>query len=383
MKVALIRGHQVNPFELQTYEPLLSRGFSLTAFASRAPLHEIPAGIRVERLASPMDAISASRGLVRRAREAYAYRAGTASRLEGLEDALAGHDVYHAVETFNASTVQAADAAARHGKPLVVTVWENVPFLPLAPAFEAHRERTLREARAFVAVTERARTALLLEGAPEERVHVVPVGIDLARFRPAPRPPGARDALGLPEDALVLLFAARLTWEKGLLDLLHALKLQDLRRGPAAGAFLLVAGAGEQEREARRRAARLGLLDRVRFLGHLPYSRMPELYAAADALALPSIPTPRWQEQYGMVLVEAMASGLPVVAGASGSIPEVVGDAGLLAQPNDATSLADAIGRLADPALRADLAKRGRGRAERLFDRERVADRLATLYRGL
>lgn len=383
MRVALVRGPQVNPYELQTYAPLAARGIELTAFASKAPFFELPAGMRVEKLPSPMDAIVGAKGIARKVREAVEYRRGTANRLEGLEAALNGFDIIHAAETFNAYSAQAADAAADYGKPLVVTVWENIPFLPVEPAFDRHRRRVLRDAAAFIAVTDRAKAALLLEGAPEERIHVIPVGVDTARFRPGPRPEGVRARHGVPEDALLFVFAARLTWEKGLLDAIHALKLQDLWGGPAQNAHLLVIGQGDQEAVARERAAALGIGARVHFAGHVPYDSIPDHYRAADALVLGSVPTPRWQEQYGMVLIEAMACGLPVIVAASGSIPEVVGPDALLVQPGDAWTTAQAMARIADEKTREDLAHRGRARVERLFDRESVASQIERVYRAL
>lgn len=383
MRIALVRGHQLTPFETQTYAPLAKRGFEITAFASRATQFETPRDVRVVRLPSPMDGIERARGPARVVREALAYRRGVATRLDGLEQALAGFDIIHSAETHNTYTMQAANVAAATGAKLVVTVWENIPFFEVAPAFQPYRARVLRDADAFVAVTQRARDALVLEGAPPERVSVVPVGVDLQRFRPEPRPAGERGRLGVPEDALAFLFPARLTWEKGLLDVLHAMRLQDLDHGPAAGAHLVVAGRGDQEALARERAAALGIAERVHFAGHVSYDRIPDLYRATDAMVLGSIPTRRWQEQFGMVLAEAMASGAPIAVAASGSIPEVVGDVALLTQPNDARSMSAALSKLADADTRADLGARGRRRAEAQFDREKVATKIEAVYRAL
>lgn len=383
MRVALVRGPQLSPYEMQTYAPLQKMGFELTAFTTEAPMFNEALEMPVVRLPSPSDRIQRSSGPLRTVREALAYRRGVANRMEGLEEALRDHDVFHPMETFNAFTAQSLDAARRWRKPVVVTVWENIPFLDLEPAFQKHRARVLREADAFVAVTERARVALQLEGAPADRIHVIPVGVDIGRFKPSRADPEIRRSLGVPEDAMLLLFAARLTWEKGLLDVLHAMKLLELEGRPGGDAFVVVMGAGDQRAQAEARVRALGMQDRVRFAGTVPYARMHAYFQAADAFVLGSIPIPRWQEQYGMVLVESMASGLPVLVAQSGSIPEVVGDTALLFQPNDALDCARGIERLADPEVRADLRARGRARAEALFDREKVAARFAELYRSL
>jgi glycosyltransferase involved in cell wall biosynthesis len=102
----------------------------------------------------------------------------------------------------------------------------------------------------------------------------------------------------------------------------------------------------------------------------------------ADIAVVPSLPAPYWQEQFGMVLAEAMSSGVPVIATRSGSIPEVVGDAALLVTPYDVEELATALRDLAaDLARRADLAARGRGRAEDIYAVDVVAAQLAAAYR--
>src|SRR5207245_2798836 len=105
--------------------------------------------------------------------------------------------------------------------------------------------------------------------------------------------------------------------------------------------------------------------DRIRVVGYVHQRDLPSLYREFDVLAVPSLTTPTWIEQFGRVAVEAMATGIPVVASDSGSLPEVIGDGGLLVPPGDPRALAAALDRLAgDPAERARLGKAARSRAE-------------------
>jgi len=104
-------------------------------------------------------------------------------------------------------------------------------------------------------------------------------------------------------------------------------------------------------------------------LNFVSYDEMPQVYNMADVLALPSYPTMAWQEQFGMVLIEAMACGKPIITTMSGSIPEVVGDAGILIPSGDYFNLAENILRLMnDDSLRDALGKKALAMAGELYD---------------
>ncbi len=206
---------------------------------------------------------------------------------------------------------------------------------------------------------------------------VVENGIDLARFAPPADPAGSRAAaratLGLPPDARVVGAVARLTAQKGLDDLLRAFARVAPERPDA---LLVLVGEGEEAAALDALAAELGLSARVRRVG---FRRdVPEVLRALDALAMPS----RW-EGFGLALVEGLAAGVPCVAAAVDSLPGVLGDAGLLVPPGDVPALAAALGRLLDePALRADLARRGPAQAKR-YDVRTMVEGYERVYREL
>ena len=222
----------------------------------------------------------------------------------------------HAAEIGTWFSAQAAKLKRALGFRLVLTVWETIAW---RDAYRWPRERGYRRAvlpmvDLCLATTERARDALLLEGVPADRVEVAPPGIDLARFAAAERGAGG-----------YVLSAGRLVWEKGHQDVLRAFALlretrPDLR--------LLIVGDGPERGRLESYAKELGVA--AEFRATVPYDEMPALYAGAEALVLASLPTKGWEEQFGMVLIEAMACGTPVVACASGAIPEVLGGAGTL-----------------------------------------------------
>jgi len=260
-----------------------------------------------------------------------------------LEPRLRGADVVHAAELGYWFSWQAARLKPRLGYKLALTVWETLPF---AGAYRNVRTRryapaVLAATDLFLATTERAKAALELEGAPADRIVVAPPGVvveDFAPARSAAPPPGGH----------VILTAGRLVWEKGHQDVIRALALLR-RRGHDVR--LVIVGTGPERDRLARHAHELGVGGAVELRGGVPYDAMPALYAQASCFVLASLPTMHWEEQFGMVLAEAMAAHVPVVAAASGAIPEVVGGSGTLFASGDWAGLAGALerGPLAEP----------------------------------
>ncbi|MCZ7547269.1 MAG: glycosyltransferase [Anaerolineae bacterium] len=147
---------------------------------------------------------------------------------------------------------------------------------------------------------------------------------------------------------------------------------------------LEVCGSGPAAGDLERLAAALGIADRVNFCAWMPSVEMPDFYRRIHALVVPSRTQPNWKEQFGRVIVEAMACGAPVVGSDSGAIPEVMGDAGLIFPEGDVDALRQALARLMrDPALWADRAARGRARVRAQFTQARVASETVRVYREM
>ena len=228
--------------------------------------------------------------------------------------------------------------------------------------------------------------------AHQAKLHLIPYGIPLARFQAAPAAadlarvrahylPDISPALPLPHSPLpprpsapLLLFVGRLRYYKGLDTLIRAL--------PDIPARLLVVGIGPLEGEWRALAQEAGVAGRVAWLGEVPDVDLPALYHLADLFVLPgSHPS----EAFGLVQVEAMAAGLPVICTELGTGTSYVnrdGVTGLVVPPRDPTALAAAINRLlADPDLRARMGAAARARVAAEFDLDVMIDRVLELYR--
>ncbi len=194
-------------------------------------------------------------------------------------------------------------------------------------------------------------------------VRTIGLGVDVERFAPgAARPAGGPLRVG---------YVGRLEEHKGVHVLIEAIA--------GMGHHLDVYGDGPYRAElesivARERAA-------VVFHGGAAHDALADIYRSFDVVAIPSQVRPNWIEQFGRVAVEAMASGVPVVAASTGSLPEVVADAGVLLAPTDVAVWRRALDELAaDPQRRAALAAAGLERASK-YSWDAIAGQHVALYR--
>lgn len=227
----------------------------------------------------------------------------------------------------------------------------------------------LRSAKFVVCISDFARSQLmtLADPAAWDRLHVIHVGIPVAEFTRSSPPPA--------DAAPQILYIGRLVPEKGQSVLLEAVS-KLARRGHTPR--LTLAGDGAIRPRLERLAEELGIASQVTFLGAVGQDDLHELYSSASIFCLPS-----FAEGVPVVLMEAMAMGVPVVTTRIAGIPELVEDGrgGLLVAPGRADELADAIERLlADPALREQLGSHGKEQVRREFDADTAALQLYRLF---
>ncbi|MEP7287864.1 MAG: glycosyltransferase family 4 protein [Chloroflexota bacterium] len=310
---------------------------------------------------------------------------GNAPVLLGLL-ALKNFDVIHLHFPFYFGAELVALAAYRHKIPLVVTYHQDALLKGIPSIVAAIHDRTLGalslcSAQIILFTTLDYGHASKFNWLFKSRnliVDELPNGVDTARFHPALSGNAIRQLYTTATDEVLLLMVAALDqahYFKGiavLLEALAALKDRPIR--------LVIVGEGNLRNTYEAKAVELGLADKVSFAGHVEADLLPAYYAAADIGLLPST---TMGEAFGMVLLEAMACGKPVIASNLPGVRTVVSDGvdGLLAEPGNVRDLAEKITILAgDKQQRQMMGQRGRAKVEEKYTLGSIAERLETYY---
>jgi colanic acid/amylovoran/stewartan biosynthesis glycosyltransferase WcaL/AmsK/CpsK len=263
------------------------------------------------------------------------------------------------------------ESAKASDAKLVTSFYGQDVFEVPAKARWKRRYKTLFErGDLFLALSEDMRGDLIELGCPEEKIEIYRLGIDLEQFEFTARPK---------RKTFTVLTIARLVEKKGIEYLIKAVAEMD-----EPNVFLSIVGDGPLREELEKLAGESGAADRIDFLGTRPFSELAGLIEAADVFCLPSV-TDRFggKDEISMVLKEAMASGLPIVATIHAGIPEVIteGQEGFLLPEKEVQSLAKAFSTLAaDRDLRIRMGRAGRELVERVWDIDKQTDRLREIY---
>ena len=280
-----------------------------------------------------------------------------------------GWDLVHCWEepyTFAASRI-AAHVPARTA--LVVASFQNISKAYPWPISMFERTTTTR-ANGWIAFGETVHEALApRDGYRDKPSRVIPPGVDVHRFRPDPSARHAiRARLGWPDEAIVVGYLGRFVEEKGIGLLMNVLR--GVLQNTTCRALLV--GGGDFEPTLRRFAG--DSRERAHVQTGVPHDDVPAWLNAMDILCAPSVSTPRWREQFGRMLIEAMGCGVAVVASDSGEMPFVVGDAGVVVGEGDDAGWGQAIVRLvADEPARRTYAQRGIARVHARFSWPTIA----------
>jgi len=280
-------------------------------------------------------------------------------------------DIVHAdEEPYNFAAFHALRLAKEFGASALWFTWQNLNrHYPLP--FRCIEHYNLRHADYAIAGSAGAAAVWREKGYTGPLVTIPQFGVDPDVFSPGP---DRRD----PARGFVIGYVGRLVPEKGVGLLIEAV-------AEMKGSWrLVILGGGPEQGRLEKLARRLGLNDRVIFENWLHSLRLPTFYRGLDALVLPSRSQPNWVEQFGRVLIEAMACGVPVIGSDCGEIPRVVGTAGMIFPEGNAVALRERLVHLMrDAGLWADLSRRGRERVLAHFTQAQIAAQTVAVYREM
>ncbi|MBE9008689.1 glycosyltransferase family 1 protein [Pseudanabaenaceae cyanobacterium LEGE 13415] len=264
--------------------------------------------------------------------------------------------------------------------------YQAVPNRPaIAETRLAVEKQILEQARCIVATSPQEEMMLRSLVSDQGRIEVIPCGTDLSKFRTIPKLE-AREELGLKPTDEVVLYVGRFDPRKGIETLVRSFELIKRNAADSSNLRLMVVGGsasdksdGQERQRIEQLVNELGIAENVIFAGRVGHDRLPLYYTAADVCAIPS-----HYEPFGLVAIEAMACGTPVVASDVGGLKFTVvpGETGLLVPPQDTAAFAMAIGRILDDELWArKLRKRASERVQQNFSWTGVSAQLSDLYR--
>lgn len=368
-KIALIRGKFLTRYDMEPFELLTSK-YDITAFASKTPFSD-SFNFPTIKLWSPMDLPD------------FPYKMQTLNRLFidahfllGLGEKLRGFDIVHTSETYFHYTNQALNAKKKgYVNKVVINVLENIAFNNEGIwGRKNFKKRAINEADYFIAGSNKSKAALLAEGVPEHKISVVGLGINTKIFYPRKIKNSSRN--------INILFAGRIEEYKGVFDTVKAFETV-FKDFPRYNLTLTIVGRGSKEKKLKELILRLGLDAKIIYK-NASYEGMAEEYQNADIFLGPSKEDRYWQEQFGMVFAESLASGLPVITTDTGSIKETVGDAAIVVKPGSISEISAALKSLIkNPHKRLELGARGRERAQKVLSIDIVARKIDEIYQKL
>ena len=295
-------------------------------------------------------------------------------------------DVFHIdEEPYNLATFQAMRLAQSIGAKTVVFSWQNM-YKRYPPPFSLMERYVLANTNALLVGSSEAWQVWSRKGYAGP-IHLIPqFGVDPAIYYRHERPARQgkmsvfkqRDSRRPSQPALVIGYVGRLVEEKGVDILLQAAH-------QLVGPWTMhILGSGPDRARLEKIGQWLGIGPRLTFDQKLPSTHLPHYFSGLDVLVLPSVSRSNWKEQFGRVLIEAMACDVITIGARSGAIPEVIGDAGLTFAEGNVEELRAHLQRLIDDiALRDELRRKGRQRVTENYTQAAIAKNTVEVYRQL
>ena len=283
-----------------------------------------------------------------------------------LYEACLGQDVLETYEAYHLFSGEAVEVARKLNIPLVCEVWTSFRHPAyFVPPYSINTKKVIRAASLFIARSKRAKSTLLRLGVDDEKIRVIYHGVNIKKFK-------IKYKSRKNSKKLVILCVGEMEEYKGVDDLL---KVWPQIYEKYKNVNLWLVGKGSLTNSANKIAG-------VKVWGYVAHSQLPEVYRQADIFVSPSKnrhfgPFLWWEEFFSYTLMEAQASGLPIIGSDSGGIPEEIGGKNLIVKQGDKEGLKKALIMLIEnKSLRESLSLGNRGRAERLFNLQKNTQKL-------
>ncbi|WP_319421881.1 glycosyltransferase [Pleurocapsa sp. FMAR1] len=275
-------------------------------------------------------------------------------------------------EIFSLCALEVAVLAKLYQKPMVIFGWENQQRSLLLPR-QWIRNYVMGATNLYLAGNQDGATVISNWGY-KGKIEVMPqMGVDTDLFAPK--------IVNNNQNQLNIGFLGRLVPEKGI-DILFTAVSQLRQQG--LNCRITICGSGSSETDLRQMAAQRKIADVVTWKGAVRHEEAPQEIGQFDVLVLPSRTVDTWKEQFGHVIIEAMAMGIPVVGSDCGEIPNVIANRNLIFPEEDATALAVILKRaIADLDWRQEMGKYGIERVQKYYSHERIAQRLIDLWQKI
>ncbi len=267
----------------------------------------------------------------------------------------------------------------RFGYKLVYRYPYTLPFTHIFnKRSEFARQKSFDKIDHFICISETARNNLEYEGTEPSKIDVVHNSVDLSFFSPGRKDAALLDNLKISENDKVIMFVGKLTSWKNPFTLLYASKIL---ADKGLSLKLIFAGQGAQKSRLLRTAELLNLSKNIIFLSFMENTELNRYYRLADVFVMPSMTTITWEDQFPFAVVEALASGLPVIVTESGGMPELVGNAGKIYPQGNYSKLAGHLYEiLTDKQLKQTMSDNSRQRAEEMFDNKENSLKIYSVF---
>lgn len=275
--------------------------------------------------------------------------------IKKLEEVSKDLDLIETYELFHFFSAQAVDVSQKLNKPLITEVWTSFPTHPayFLPPYSFNAKKVIKNTSLFIARSNRAQKALIKLGIPKNKIRMIYHGVDIEKFKPK--------LSTVHRSPFTFLFVGEMKKYKGVNVILKAWKIYHAKH---TNSQLWMVGGGKIKPSG----------DGIKYFGYVDHYKLPKIYQQADVFLSPSInryigPFLWWEEFFSYTLMEAMASGLSIIATNSGGIPEEIGDKNIIIKQNSVEELVKAMEKV-------NIKNSNRQRAEKFFDLKKQTAKL-------